>query len=635
MPSQKLFGRKANQLMVSTLLAHSQIVPPFVRRLLRSGSLPLSLSAIYDEGPETVCVSEGCGADVDVDLVRGGVDAAILSFGSWDPARLLSALEKMRTAVNPDGRVTVLYAGADKSPLTMSQWDLFLSDQSWIRYQQGALTASDDPLQVWGIVLVLKTYNPVQHARRIVDQGRPDLAIAPLKDIPESLITSNTTQALLALEKQRLYLKWQQQLHGQLPSHAFFSKERREFAQVTTVSPLLKESYHVHSRFWSHIGRDDMAIRTLSSIDHVCPDETTRHLLQLLRHRMLTPAKACRLEQALADWQMEWRPRILFITHGTSDYGQDTLYHGLCTLLGHENVVDYPWKPTLHGREVDTANSYPCVFNYPGEPLSVDDLVVQLQTGGFDFILFSDLLGMIHQQEVRRLVNAAPHLPVVLYDAWDDCYTPLHTVLEYLDRSEVALVFKREMLDGVDYGTRTYPLPFGYPETLSCAGLPVDQRASDAPFWAGRNEFGLRSLYVQQLERITGCDMQTRFDQDTYRERLRSSLIGLSFFGVGFDTVRYWEIPANGVMLLAENPPIIIPNNFEDGISAVFFENMSELESKLDYYTKHPDEAARIAVNGHHHYVKYHTTTARARYVLGTVYQQLFNQHNGQLVAGK
>jgi len=528
--------------------------------------------------------------------------------------------------VNPDGRVTVLYAGADKSPLTMSQWDLFLSEQGWIRYQQGALTTSDDPLQAWGVVLVPKTYNPVQHARTLADQGRPDLAIALLADIPESLISGENSQALLALEKQRFYLKWQQQLHGQVPSHAFFSKERREFAQVTTVSPLLKESYHVHSRFWSHIGRDDMAIRTLSSIDHVCPDETTRHLLQLLRHRTLTPARACGLERALADWQAEWRPRILFITHGTSDYGQDTLFHGLCTLLGNENVVDYPWKPTLHGSWFETANSYPCVFNYPGEPLSVDDLVVQLQTGGFDFILFSDLLGMVHRQEIRRLVNAAPHLPVVLYDAWDDCYTPLHNVLEYLDRSEVALVFKREMLDGVDYGTRTWPLPFGYPETLSFAGLPVDQRSSDAPFWAGRNEFGLRSLYVQQLERITGCDMQTRFDQDTYRERLRSSLIGLSFFGVGFDTVRYWEIPANGVMLLAERPPIIIPDNFEDGISAVFFETMSELESKLEHYTKYPDEAARIAANGYHHYLKYHTATARARYFLGTVYQQLRNR---------
>jgi hypothetical protein len=139
----------------------------------------------------------------------------------------------------------------------MSQWDLFLSDQNWVRYQQGRLTAVEDPFQAWGIILVLGTYNPVRHARTLADHGRPDLALTQLKDIPESLISSEASQALLAVEKQRLYLKWQQQLHGQVPSHAFFSKERREFAQAIALSPLLIESYHIHSQFWSYIGRDD------------------------------------------------------------------------------------------------------------------------------------------------------------------------------------------------------------------------------------------------------------------------------------------------------------------------------------------------------------------------------------------
>lgn len=619
---------KRIQLMVRTFLAHSQMVPLFVRRLLRMGPLLPSLQTVCDTRLESVLVAEDYEVDIDSDAIKYGIDAVILSFSSWNPGLLLSLLAKIQAVLSPNGRVTIIYTSTDKSPLAMSQWDIFLSDTTWIRYQQGGVTSYEDPIQAWGIVLVLNTYNPVLHARTLGDEGRPDIAIALLADIPESLISSEASQALLALEKQRFYLKWQQ-LNGQVPGHAFFSKERREFAQATAISPLLNESYHIHSRFWSHIGRDDMAIRTLNSIQHVCPDKKTTELLQILRQRKQMPVPSYNSEQTEPYWQKGWLPRILFVTHGTSDYGQDTLFDGLCSLLGHENVVDYPWKPTLHGHEFDTANSYPCVFKYPGDPLSVDDLLAQLRAGSFDLILFSDILGMVHQQEIRRIVNAAPQLPIVVYDAWDDCYTPLPSVLKYLDRSEVSLVFKREMLDGVDYEARTYPLPFGYPESLSCAGLPIDQRSSDTPFWAGRNEFGLRPLYVRQLERTTGCGMQTRFDQDTYRDRLRSSLIGLSFFGVGFDTVRYWEIPANGVMLLAERPPIIIPNNFEDGISAVFFETMSELESKLDYYLKHPDEAARIAAHGYAHYLKHHTTTARARYFLSTVYQQLFNQPNG------
>ncbi|BCS55991.1 hypothetical protein GSbR_13540 [Geobacter sp. SVR] len=316
----------------------------------------------------------------------------------------------------------------------------------------------------------------------------------------------------------------------------------------------------------------------------------------------------------------------MFITHGGSDYGQDTLYHGLCTLLGKDNVVEYPWKPTLHGCDVESANNYPCVFNYPGAPATADDLVTQLRAGRFDVIVYADVIGMAHREDVRRLVNAVPQLPVVVYDPWDDCYTPMGKILKYIDRPRAELVFKREMLEGVEYDEHTHPLPFGYPETFSCTATRHREHKSRVPFWAGRNEFGLRPLYVRSLEKITGHSLSVRFSQAEYQQKLRCSLIGLSFFGVGFDTVRYWELPANGVMLLAERPPIHIPNNFTDNVSAVFFEDLAEMEAKLDYYARRPDEAAQIASNGYDHYLKYHTTTARARYFLGVVCRYLLLQ---------
>jgi spore maturation protein CgeB len=81
--------------------------------------------------------------------------------------------------------------------------------------------------------------------------------------------------------------------------------------------------------------------------------------------------------------------------------------------------------------------------------------------------------------------------------------------------------------------------------------------------------------------------------------------------------VRYWEIPAHKVMLLAERPPIRIPHNFKDGESAVFFDDLPELEAKVDYYLSRPDEARQIAEEGHRHFMRYHTTCARARQFLG------------------
>ena len=105
---------------------------------------------------------------------------------------------------------------------------------------------------------------------------------------------------------------------------------------------------------------------------------------------------------------------------------------------------------------------------------------------------------------------------------------------------------------------------------------------------------------------------------------LGNSRIGLNIFGFGFDTVRYWEIPAHGAMLLAERLPIDIPHNFVDGESAVFFDDLSDIEQKLAYYMEHLDEAAAIAARGHTHFMKYHTASARARQMLGWMQSRLF-----------
>lgn len=90
-------------------------------------------------------------------------------------------------------------------------------------------------------------------------------------------------------------------------------------------------------------------------------------------------------------------------------------------------------------------------------------------------------------------------------------------------------------------------------------------------------------------------------------------------FGFGFDTVRYWEAPAHGCMLLAERPPLRIPFNFKDGESAVFFDDLAELEDKLEYYLEHPEETVPIARAGHAVVKQYHTGVARAAQLLARI----------------
>jgi hypothetical protein len=109
---------------------------------------------------------------------------------------------------------------------------------------------------------------------------------------------------------------------------------------------------------------------------------------------------------------------------------------------------------------------------------------------------------------------------------------------------------------------------------------------------------------------------QTPFKE--YRNIIARSKISLSVQGAGFDTYRYWEIPCYGSALISQTPFIVVKNNFTDGKDALFFDNLTELEAKLDYALKGHWED--IAKSGRRHFLKYHTCRSRAREILQSVY---------------
>ncbi|MEJ2041056.1 MAG: hypothetical protein P8X55_19325, partial [Desulfosarcinaceae bacterium] len=261
--------------------------------------------------------------------------------------------------------------------------------------------------------------------------------------------------------------------------------------------PHLIDSYRLHADYWDFMGRTDMAAKVMRSIDSLRLHPRKQNKF----HRSRSAGLPIGDTDLPPDWDSNFNwsrpPRILIITHNHSDYGMDCLYHGLCSLIGKANVVEFPWKPTLHGQNKELTHNYPCFFNYPGTPQSVAQLVEELKEGSFDFILFGDVVKMEHPDEVRQLCAAAPDLPVILYDTWDDCYTPINLILDYIGRDGFHLIFKREMLAGLDYGPNTFPLPFGYPEENLTQN---DSRRRDVSiFWAGKMEYGLRPLYIPAL----------------------------------------------------------------------------------------------------------------------------------------
>lgn len=113
--------------------------------------------------------------------------------------------------------------------------------------------------------------------------------------------------------------------------------------------------------------------------------------------------------------------------------------------------------------------------------------------------------------------------------------------------------------------------------------------------------------------RVRMLEPGERLDWATYIETLTRSRIAVSARGAGFDTLRYWEIPAAGAVLLAETPQIVIPDNFVHGREAVFAP-AKRLVSRIPELLEAGTE--EIGRNGRDRLMSAHTSVQRARTVL-------------------
>ena len=442
-------------------------------------------------------------------------------------------------------------------------------------------------------------YDLAEHMHRLVLAGKAVDALELVRNFRDDLFAGDDERGRVATGEMLALFALDRAL-GENDRLNRFATALEAFHRATTLLPRAPMAYEVLGAFWQRIGRPDMRVRVSNSICHAYGGDCQP-----------VPAPPVCVEQAVP--VATRASRVLMILHNDSDFGTDTLYDGLCEILGDDNVVEYPWKPTLHGKQPENTMGYPCLFQRGGEALPLEAVSAQLEAGYFDAVLFSDTLGNLPTAEVARLAAAGRGVPWYVLDMWDQPGDYRAEIVARLPGIAVRGWFKREKIVSCDYGDAVHALPFAFAEQFA---ISPAWEGRDGVFWAGKPVCGGRRLVLEYLSKRFSLELGATFAQAQYKQRLSSSLIGLCLFGNGFDTVRYWEIPAHGVMLLAERPPIEIPNNFVDGESAVFFDDLGDLEEKLTHYLAHPGEALRIARAGHFHYRQHHTATARAQRLL-------------------
>jgi hypothetical protein len=461
--------------------------------------------------------------------------------------------------------------------------------------------------------LVPQGYNPIEHAVTLSREGKSDLAYHVLEFVPRSMLANPDVLCAVAQEAQLALLAWPNSDNRPSLLHRLFEAQRL-FYTVTAAVPHDHASYACLANFWDQAGDRRMAYSLLSTIQFASP---TFEIEQMLRSFETASGNNTPATIEPQVFELGARPvRILFVMPARPHYGLDVLYDGLCEIAGAQSITEFPYKPTLHGGAPREMAHYPCMFDRPGSKKTLHDVCQELLERQYDLILWGDVDASIADDAVRQIIDSAAGTPIVIVDQEDEPTDFRRRTLSRL-RLEHATYFKREFLDCHDYGPDAFPLPFAYPDSR-IPNDPAWERTTPV-FWAGPRVWGLRRLFIEHAERVLNESFTRSYVPADYTQALNNSRIGINLFGLGFDTVRYWELPAHGCMLFSKRPPIRIPNNFVDGHSAVFFDDLAEFDERLREFSTNGDRVKEIAQAGHAHLKKFHTGSVRAKQLLGQI----------------
>ena len=282
--------------------------------------------------------------------------------------------------------------------------------------------------------------------------------------------------------------------------------------------------------------------------------------------------------------------KIGVISRGSPDYLIDIVTDGLIRLVGRQNIsLDYNARGDWKGQFVHLFKN----FQGP-EPFDIyqsDILVASVRSTGAIF------------EWMRRTGKTK----VAAIDGEDD--TELRQ--DILSRSSV--YFKREYLKTRTYPGKIKPLPFAAIPEPTLENVPLRE---PPVFYLAHQTHPDRQWVDGALSSMGFVPFKGRFEKADYNRCLQGSLVGISARGAGWDTYRYWETSYFGAMLLSQRLGIVIPNDFREGVEAVYFSGPDELKAKLREALADRSRAKRIAEEGKKACRERHLSIHRAKTIL-------------------
>ena len=318
--------------------------------------------------------------------------------------------------------------------------------------------------------------------------------------------------------------------------------------------------------------------------------------------------------------------KILFIASQSADYVQDLAYSGLVKVLGVSNVIEYRWNKKFH----IPYKRYPKNLGYVSG--SLISSLIKRPWKDVDAVVVAAAKVDAFEAYLEVVDHIPSATPIIFIDSGDQPEIgggvgfegrPL-LYQEVNNKRPFDLIFKREYLIDDELGANVFPFPISF-NMDRLPHLPSESRY-DVSFWAVEtDEIRTRALNLLEKEFdcfANGTVRNQKFSKYKrkgafYLQELSACKITLNFRGGGWDTMRYWEVPAVGGFMISQKPGIKIPNDFINGEQVIHCsDDLSDLIGLCDYYLNHEDKRRSIAAAGYLHLLHYHTDECRAKYML-------------------
>jgi hypothetical protein len=321
--------------------------------------------------------------------------------------------------------------------------------------------------------------------------------------------------------------------------------------------------------------------------------------------------------------------KVLYINRNKFDYLQDLVYTGMVKMLGPSSVIELPWNDKFH---INFKNYPKNIGLYKGALLT--SIFNRFSAKEFSMVIVASC----HPDTLKTYLDIVSDLPssvvTVFLDGgdWPEVAGDLDRLggkdlyEEILSIRPFDHIFKREYLIDHSYDDNVHPLPFAF----NFDRLPKisGEKKYDVAFWAVESD-PIRTAALDMIQDRFDCkdngsvknQVMKKYKRkgSFYLQELARCKVSLNFRGAGWDTLRYWEVPALAGFMISQKPGILIENNFVDNKEIIFCnEDLSDLLELCQYYLKNEEKREEIGKRALAKMKDHHTDINRAKEILTT-----------------